>query len=694
MFLGVLMVPATTARADTFDDACATPTIVDVGGSTGYNLTASDVLFVDTGTYTGAINNFPSGAVICVDTGSTFQPSALNGAVAGDIFVRGTANFPGGGLAGGFRLDNYGTVTFSSGLNANGAIDLVNRPGATVSTGSVNWQGTLTNAGAFNIGGDLNVNSGTVDNQSLLTVSGAANLNGALVNSGRADFGGTVNVNSGADVDNSCTITTTGDVMLNPPGVTNSGQWLIAGALTMNGDATLDLDGVLTTASLALNGDITGAGDLRVEGNSTQNGGSTVTGDAEINIYDVTQTNPPDFFDTEDGTVTGAVRTAFDVPDPGVPPASCAPEPPTPQADVSVTKSGPATTFVGQSVMYTITVANAGPGTAEGVLVHEFHDPSFTVTDVTGHTVGRSALMAPGDLAPGASVVFEVTGFYTLTGTFADNVGASSGTDDPDLSNNDAELSTTVQNRQPDVEDASVTTNAFTAVTGQIEWSDPDTGQIVTFGPDAIQIQALSPIAPDGSFTYTPSGTFAGIEVFMALGCDDGVPEMCETAEIEVVVYPVAEDDVVEVAAGAGVTIEIAVNDSGGTDPPTILLLPSGGTAEVDGSGFLYTADPGFVGSDSFIYQICAPSEPDLCDQATVTIDVQQVATTTTAPGSPTTTVDPSSSTTAVVGDLPLTGAEVAMLGVLAMSAVGLGGALVVSARGRQRTGRHGRPKR
>ena len=61
--------------------------------------------------------------------------------------------------------------------------------------------------------------------------------------------------------------------------------------------------------------------------------------------------------------------------------------------------------------------------------------------------------------------------------------------------------------------------------------------------------------------------------------------------------------------AASGTTIEIAVNDSGGTDPPTILQAPSGGTAVVSGSGFLYTADPGFAGTDSFIYQICAPDD-------------------------------------------------------------------------------------
>jgi uncharacterized repeat protein (TIGR01451 family) len=700
MFLVVLVVPAPIALADTFDDACAAPTIVDTGGNATYNLSSGQVLFIDAGTYTGTINSFPAGAVICVNNGGTFQPSALNGSVAGSVFVRGGAVFPGDGLSAGFLLDNYGTVSFPSSLNANGAIQLINRPSGTVTTSGANWQGALDNQGEMTIG-SLNVNSGDVSNSGQLTITSSANLSGGLTNTGRVDFGAGVNLNSDASFTNSCTVTVAGDVQANPPGMTNSGQWLIAGTLTMNGSASLDLDGVATMNNLQLNGSVTGSGAMRIEGTSTQNGGSTVTGDPEINVYDLTQTAPPAFFDIQNGTVTGGVRTPFDVPDPDVSPATCAPEPPTPEADVSITKTGPAAALVGDSATYTITVTNNGPDMAEGVLLHELHDPSYTVTSVTtgGHLVGRSAFLAVGDLAPGSSVVLVATGFYTLTGSFEDVVSASAGTPDPDPSDNEAELSTTVQNRPPDVEDLEVVTNAFTPVSGQIEWSDPDTGQTVTFAPDAIQIQQLSPVSPDGSFTYTPSGTFAGIEIFMALGCDDGVPELCEAAEIEVVVFPVAEDDVVEVGTGSGVTIEIAVNDSGGTDPPSIVMSPSGGTAVVDGSGFLYTPDPGFVGTDSFIYEICAPDEPDLCDQATVTIDVQQVVTTTvpavttTSPTGGPTTTDPGagSSTTAFVGDLPLTGAEIATFGGMGLAALAMGGVLVVSARGRRHGGRHRR---
>ena len=693
------------ALADTFDDACATPTIVDVGTNTTYTLTSGQVLFIASGTYTGTVNNFPSGSVICVDTGAVFQPAALNGSVAGSLFVRGTANLSVGGFAGGFLLDNYGTVSFPGTLNANGAVIVINRSAATMSAAGANWQGTLSNAGNLSIGGTLNVNSGTIDNQGQMTVNGQVSLNGAILNSGRLDILGNLGVNSAGDVDNACTITVIGNTTLDAPGISNSGQWLIGGNLLMNGSSALALNGVITANTLNnLDGDITGSGAIRIEDSSLQNGSSAVTGTPQINVYDVTQANPPALFDTQNGTVANAVRVAFAVPDPDVPPAGCSGAPPVLEADLSVTKTGPATALVGESVTYVIAVTNDGPDTAEGVMLFETHDPSFTVTSVTGggQLVGGSVLWAAGDLANDDSLVFEVTGFFTLTGTFNDEAGVSSGTPDPNEANNEAELSTVVQNRPPVVGDVTVVTDAFTEVGGSVPWSDPDAGQTVTFEPDGIQILALSPIAPDGSFTYTPPPSFAGREFFQATGCDDGVPVECDTGTIEAIVFPVALDDSVSTVSGSGVTIEIAINDSGGTDPPTIVSDPSSGSVVVQGDVFIYTPDPGFIGTDTFTYQICAPGEPDLCAEAVVTIDVLQVATTTTSTTTTTVTTTPGSSTTstieggsivttttAVVGDLPFTGAQIGMLALLGLSAAGLGGALVISARGRRRSGRH-----
>ena len=64
---------------------------------------------------------------------------------------------------------------------------------------------------------------------------------------------------------------------------------------------------------------------------------------------------------------------------------------------------------------------------------------------------------------------------------------------------------------------------------------------------------------------------------------------------------------------------------------------PSNGTAvagAVPGT-IDYTPAPGFVGTDSFTYEICSPNDATLCDQATVTIVV------TAAPPQPTPTPTP-----------------------------------------------------
>ncbi len=123
----------------------------------------------------------------------------------------------------------------------------------------------------------VNVNSGSIDNQSQFTVNGTLSVNGTLPNSGRRRHPGHLNVNSGG-VDNTCTITVSGSVTLNPAGNTNSGQWLIAGDFTDERvvDSRSRRGGHVQ--HLTLNGDITGSGAIRIEGSSLQNGSSAVTG--------------------------------------------------------------------------------------------------------------------------------------------------------------------------------------------------------------------------------------------------------------------------------------------------------------------------------------------------------------------------------------------------------------------------------
>ena len=85
---------------------------------------------------------------------------------------------------------------------------------------------------------------------------------------------------------------------------------------------------------------------------------------------------------------------------------------------------------------------------------------------------------------------------------------------------------------------------------------------------------------------------------------------------------PVAVDDTVTTPVDTPVTIYVLENDSY-TDPVivSVQVFPQKGTLGIVGTGiFEYTPNPGYVGIDSFTYQIC--NNAGQCDTATVTINV------------------------------------------------------------------------
>ena len=135
----------------------------------------------------------------------------------------------------------------------------------------------------------------------------------------------------------------------------------------------------------------------------------------------------------------------------------------------------------------------------------------------------------------------------------------------------------------------------------------------------------------DGSITYTPNANFNGSDSFTYKLCDSGSPILCDTAVVAVAVNPVndaplATDDSATTDEDTAVTIDVAANDSdveNNLDLASVSVFssPSHGTAVPVGDGtIVYTPDPHFDGSDSFVYQIC-DTEP-LCSTATVSITV------------------------------------------------------------------------
>jgi hypothetical protein len=85
---------------------------------------------------------------------------------------------------------------------------------------------------------------------------------------------------------------------------------------------------------------------------------------------------------------------------------------------------------------------------------------------------------------------------------------------------------------------------------------------------------------------------------------------------------PVAVDDEVTTPVDTPVNINVLANDIYVDLASVVLQLgPSAGqVGPWDGGTITYYPDPGFLGTDSFTYQICDTS--DQCDTATVTITV------------------------------------------------------------------------
>lgn len=138
----------------------------------------------------------------------------------------------------------------------------------------------------------------------------------------------------------------------------------------------------------------------------------------------------------------------------------------------------------------------------------------------------------------------------------------------------------------------------------------------------------------NGNFTYTPNNGFKGKDTFMYRACDNGVPELCDVAMVEIEVYdgdildqpPVANDDIFIRQATQNVTGNVLTND---IDPngltltatTTPLVPPTNGTVTLNSNGtFVYTPGANYDGFDSFVYQVCNNAQVVRCSQATVFI--------------------------------------------------------------------------
>jgi hypothetical protein len=160
---------------------------------------------------------------------------------------------------------------------------------------------------------------------------------------------------------------------------------------------------------------------------------------------------------------------------------------------------------------------------------------------------------------------------------------------------------------------------------------DPEGGAVTAVSiQDGVDNGTLSAFA-DGRFTYTPDAGFSGVDSFTYRMVDDAGKTAEATVFITVLenLPPVALDDSYSVAEGGSLNVAAEFgflqNDAdpeGGTvTAVSIQDAVDNGTLSAFADGrFSYTPDPGFVGTDSFVYRVQDGNQN--FSEATVTINV------------------------------------------------------------------------
>ena len=350
-------------------------------------------------------------------------------------------------------------------------------------------------------------------------------------------------------------------------------------------------------------------------------------------VFDDTTPTGAQIFDVQNGTVTNVVAGPVDTGSAPDLPFACT-SPPVSTADLRVTATGPAQIAAGGPITYAVTVANLGPADASDVSVEAAVDATITGIAASdgGAVAGSTVTWTVGSMASGASLTFTVTGAAPATGTLLTVASGTTTANDPIDENNDgsraqARVTTVVEvppvNNPPIVDDIDLTGTATTTFSGVIPFSDPDPGQTATLSLTTPPPFGTAVVEPNGVASYDPESDFVGRVSGEVTACDNGTPVLCTSATVTITYVPIAADDVASTPEGVPITGDVRANDLGDVGPPVVTSGPSNGTVveHPDGSA-TYTPDAGFVGTDTVVYEICSPSDPDVCDQATVTIEV------------------------------------------------------------------------
>jgi hypothetical protein len=300
--------PAAAAPPATYDEACQSPTrTISTTVTTSLDVQAGEVVLItSTGNFSGGVNSFPSGAIVCVAAGGQLNPQWANG-VGGAVYNRGATTAPSVGVSNGFLFVNEGTIRFLADANVSGTAELRNLPSGTVTfvnTMNAGGGALITNQGTLVLQASGNLNTGsTINNTGTITSAGNLTVNGNLSNAGVISVTGQLTLNGSAQLDNLCVLTTTGRLENSSQSALNAGLVRVGGTagsagtgaalFNNNGRWQQTATGTLIALDLSNDNTVTGAGQYLFAGQTrTQNYFVGDTAAAPIVVDDRSRTGP------------------------------------------------------------------------------------------------------------------------------------------------------------------------------------------------------------------------------------------------------------------------------------------------------------------------------------------------------------------------------------------------------------------
>ncbi len=191
----------------------------------------------------------------------------------------------------------------------------------------------------------------------------------------------------------------------------------------------------------------------------------------------------------------------------------------TPSADVIAAIAGPASAVLGNNIVFTLTITNAGPSTASNVVASDVLPPNLLFVSASNGGTNSHGTNASGtitwppiiSLGAGGTTNFTFTTRSLVVGLFTNVVSSTSSTFDPDPTNNTGVLPTAQAQTQ-------VSLPQFTLLSGAPVFN-PQTGLY----EEQVTVTNSGTVTVAGVQLYV-SGLRSGVSLYNATGTNGGVP--------------------------------------------------------------------------------------------------------------------------------------------------------------------------